>query len=83
MATVKLTAKRQGTLPKELCEELHIGPGDELIVERRVIERETVWILRPRTMDWSWLGSVSVPANLSHDITDIRTSIAARRKRGD
>ncbi len=82
MAVITLTAKRQATLPKEVCEELHIQPGDRLIVERQVIGGESVWILRPGTVDWSWIGSVSVPAKSSHDMDDIRASIArGRRKR--
>lgn len=83
MSTIKLTSKRQATLPKELCDELHVGPGDELIVERRTIDGETAWVLRPRTVDWSWVGSVPVAANASHDVDDIRASIAARRPRED
>jgi bifunctional DNA-binding transcriptional regulator/antitoxin component of YhaV-PrlF toxin-antitoxin module len=37
-----LTAKRQATLPAALCEELGVGPGDALDVERRVVDGETV-----------------------------------------
>lgn len=81
MATITLTAKRQATLPKEVCEELHIEPGDRLIVERQVIGGESVWILRPGKVDWSWMGSVPVAEGTSHDMDDIRGSIARGRKR--
>jgi bifunctional DNA-binding transcriptional regulator/antitoxin component of YhaV-PrlF toxin-antitoxin module len=83
MPTVKLTAKRQATLPKEVCEQMHVQAGDEIQLEPRVIEGETVWIMRPRTVDWSWVGSVRAPAQSSHDLDDIRASIGKKwRKRG-
>jgi len=81
MATITLTSKRQATLSKEVCEELHIQPGDRLSVERQVIGGESVWILRPRKVDWSWIGSVSVPGGTSHDMGEIRKSIARGRRR--
>ncbi len=83
MATITLTAKRQATLPKEVCEELHIEPGDRLVVERQVIGGESVWVLRPGKVDWSWMGSVPVSKKkaASHDMDDIRKSIARGRKR--
>lgn len=81
MPTITLTAKRQATLPKEVCDELHVAPGDRLIIERRVIEGESVWILRPGTVDWSWLGSVPVAEGVSHEMDDVRASIARGRAR--
>jgi AbrB family looped-hinge helix DNA binding protein len=81
MSTITLTAKRQATLPKEVCDELHVEPGDRLIVEKKVIRGESVWVLRPDTVDWSWMGSVSVPDRASHDMGHIRESIAQGRKR--
>lgn len=81
MPTITLTAKRQATLPKEVCEELHVEPGDRLIVERQVIDGESVWVLRPGKVDWSWMGSVPVPKGASHDMNDIRESIARGRRR--
>ena len=80
MATIKLTSKRQATFPKQLCDQLNIEPGDELNVETRVIDGETVWVLRPRSIDWSWVGSLPIPASTSHDMDDVRASIARRRK---
>jgi AbrB family looped-hinge helix DNA binding protein len=81
MPTITLTAKRQVTFPKEVCEELNVEPGDRLIVERLVIGGESVWVLRPGKVDWSWMGSVPVPEDASHDMEDIRESIARGRKR--
>ena len=79
MPSITLTSKRQATLPKELCEQLHITGGDEINLEPRVIDGETVWILRPKTVDWSWVGSVKVPPNASHEMDDVRASIARKR----
>ena len=81
MPTIKLTSKRQATLPREVCEQLHVREGDELELECRVIDGETVWVLKPKGIDWSWVGSVKVPANSSHDMADVRRSIARRRRR--
>ena len=81
MPIIKITAKRQATFSKELCDDLHVGPGDSIAVERRMLDGEAVWILRPQTVDWSWVGSVKVPANASHDIDDVRASIAQSRRR--
>jgi len=38
MAKVAITAKRQATLPATLCDDLGVGPGDVLDVERRVLK---------------------------------------------
>lgn len=77
MASVRITAKRQATLPAALCEELGVGPGDNLVAERRVIRRETVWVLRPRRPDWSWLGAARGYAEgKSHRWREIRRGIA-------
>jgi bifunctional DNA-binding transcriptional regulator/antitoxin component of YhaV-PrlF toxin-antitoxin module len=81
MPAIKLTTKRQATLPRDLCEELGVHPGDEIALERRVLGGETLWIMRPHKVDWSWLGSATVPANASHDMASIRASIARGRKR--
>ena len=82
MPTIRLTSKRQATLPKDVCDQLHVQEGDQLELVPRVIDGETVWVLRPKAIDWSWVGSVKVPANASHDMADVRRSIARRRRRG-
>jgi bifunctional DNA-binding transcriptional regulator/antitoxin component of YhaV-PrlF toxin-antitoxin module len=76
MPTVRITAKRQATFPRATCEALGVGPGDVLELQARVIDGETVWLLRPRRVDWSWIGSVRVPAGASHDVDAIRRSAA-------
>jgi bifunctional DNA-binding transcriptional regulator/antitoxin component of YhaV-PrlF toxin-antitoxin module len=72
-----LTAKRQATLPAALCEELGVGPGDTLALERREIDGETVWVLRAPKPDWSWLGAARQYAQgKSDDWHEIEQSIA-------
>jgi bifunctional DNA-binding transcriptional regulator/antitoxin component of YhaV-PrlF toxin-antitoxin module len=79
---ITLTTKRQATLPKQLCEDLHVGPGDHLEVERRTLEGEVIWLLRPPGPDWSWIGSARRYARgKSHRLDDIRESIARGRAR--
>lgn len=56
MKTITITAKRQATLPVEVCEDLGIKPGDKIILERRSIDGDTVWVLKAPGRDWSWLG---------------------------
>jgi bifunctional DNA-binding transcriptional regulator/antitoxin component of YhaV-PrlF toxin-antitoxin module len=75
--TVRLTSKRQATLPAELCDELGVGPGDEIALERRTVEGESVWILRARKPDWSWLGAAKKYAvRHTHDWEAVEESIA-------
>lgn len=81
MPTMTLTSKRQATLPRELCEELDVHPGDRLEIERAVLDGQPVWVLKPRRIDWSWVGSVKVKPGTSHDMEDIRNSIAKGRRR--
>lgn len=57
MPSLKLTAKRQATLPAALCEELGLEPGDRIHAERRVVGSETVWVLRGPKPDWSWFAA--------------------------
>jgi bifunctional DNA-binding transcriptional regulator/antitoxin component of YhaV-PrlF toxin-antitoxin module len=85
MPSVKITAKRQATLPLETCEALQIGPGDIVDVEPQMIGDEKVWVLRPRKKpDRSWIGSLRSQINTTdHDMDSIRRSIAeGRRKDG-
>ncbi len=76
MKTVKITSKRQATLPLDLCEDLGVGPGDHLHLEARVEDGETIWVLRAPGHDWSWFGAArSFAENKSHDWDDIEKSI--------
>ena len=77
MSTIKMTAKRQATFPTELCEDMKIGPGDELIVEHKLIKGELVWVLKPRENKLEWMGALKKYAqNKSHEMDNIRRSIA-------
>lgn len=57
--SLTLTAKRQATLPKLLCDELHVQPGDRIVLVRRVVNGEVLWALRPKAPDLSWIGSAA------------------------
>lgn len=84
MARVAITSKRQATLPATLCEELGVGPGDALDVERRVVDGETVWVLRGKNLDWSWIGVARPYATgRSHKLGDVKRSIERGWSRGD
>ena len=80
MLSVTLTAKRQATFPKNVCDELGVQPGDQLDLERRVVDGKRVWVIKPHRTDWSWFGA-AVPMNpdASHDLDDIRASIGRSR----
>lgn len=84
MAKVAITAKRQATLPAALCDDLGVGPGDALDVERRVIDGETVWVLRGKNLDWSWVGAARPYAKgRSHALGAVKRSIEGGWRRGD
>ena len=51
---VKITSKRQITLPTKLLDALGLGPGDQLELE----ESPDGFILRPRRIDLSRLGGL-------------------------
>lgn len=76
MPTVRMTAKRQATFPRSVCEALGIEPGDDLELETRVLDGETVWILRPKRVDWTWIGSVRIRRDVTDDVAAIRASAA-------
>lgn len=60
MATIKLTAKRQATLPAEVCKDLGINSGDSLELLPLRHKNETVWILKPTAKAKSqWIGLLS------------------------
>jgi bifunctional DNA-binding transcriptional regulator/antitoxin component of YhaV-PrlF toxin-antitoxin module len=87
MATLqlKLTSKRQATFPASTCHALGIQPGDTIEMESRVLEGETVWILKPRpALDFSWIGSLKgkgTKAPRDHSMEAVRQSIATGRKK--
>jgi bifunctional DNA-binding transcriptional regulator/antitoxin component of YhaV-PrlF toxin-antitoxin module len=85
MPHLKLTSKRQATLPAETCEALGLKPGDILDLEPRLENGQRLWLLRPRAArSRAWVGSLApflTPVK-SHSMTAIRRSIAAGRKTG-
>lgn len=79
MASVTLTAKRQATFPKDVCDELGVQPGDQLDLERRILDGRPVWVLKPHRPDWSWIGAAAPSKDVSHDLDAIRESIGRGR----
>lgn len=78
MHVVTIGAKRQLTLPAALCKELGLAPGAKVAVERRLIGKETMWVLKRPEPDWSWVGSLRRYAKgKSHRLSDIRTVISS------
>ena len=85
MTTIKLTAKRQATLPRALCEELNLEPGDAIGVQKRIVDGKAVWCLEPiAEPDLSWMGRFKSKARgKRHDMASIRRSIRRARMKGD
>lgn len=55
---LKVTQGRQVTLPRTLCQALGVEAGGPVQLERRMVDEEVLWVLRPhREPDWSWIGS--------------------------
>lgn len=76
MAVIKITSKRQATLPKSLCNELGVDAGASLYVEKHLINGEMVWTLRPNTLQKKWFGSLKkYTKGKSHNMKDVRSSI--------
>lgn len=81
MSSAKMTAKRQVTFPKELCDDLGLKPGDRLFFERVSTKKESVWVVRSESLDYSWVGGLKKYAKeKSFDQEDIRRSIAQKFK---
>lgn len=79
--TITLTAKRQATLPVELCRDLGLHPGDRLALERRDVDGVPAWIMRPASAHkpLSWFGALgSYASGKSHAMEDIRESIGRK-----
>jgi hypothetical protein len=83
--TIRLTAKRQATFPRAVCEEMHLSPGNRLTLDREVVRGEKVWVLRPEPpAQPAWLGCLRRYARgKPHGMAAIRQSILEARKRGD
>jgi bifunctional DNA-binding transcriptional regulator/antitoxin component of YhaV-PrlF toxin-antitoxin module len=85
MTTIKLTVKRQATLPLELCKELNLEPGSAIGVQKRIIDGKAVWCLEPVCEpDLSWMGRFKKEARgKKHDMGSIRRSIQRARRKGN
>lgn len=75
--TIKLTSKRQATFPAQLCRELGVKEGEELILERKKIEGDIAWIIKPKKrVNTKWFGALKRYAqDKDHSIESIRASI--------
>lgn len=85
MPHLKLTSKRQATLPVETCEALGLKPGDVIELEPLLDSGERLWLLRPRpARSRAWVGSLQtlVTPGKTHSMAAIRRSITAARKKG-
>jgi bifunctional DNA-binding transcriptional regulator/antitoxin component of YhaV-PrlF toxin-antitoxin module len=84
MSRIKLTAKRQATLPKALCEEMNVRPGDALVVVRKIVDGEVVWCLQPaHKQPTKWFGALRKYAQgKRHDMVSIRRSADRARRDG-
>lgn len=79
-----LTAKRQATLPAKLCDEMHVSPGDKLLLERCEINGKAAWVIfSGKSVEKPWFGRLRKYAlQKSHDMTDIRKSIGKNIEKG-
>ena len=66
---VKITAKRQVTLPAHVLDAMGVGPGDQL----QLIPGPDGYLLRPRRIDYSRLGTLREKIPRGHPPFDIRT----------
>jgi bifunctional DNA-binding transcriptional regulator/antitoxin component of YhaV-PrlF toxin-antitoxin module len=85
MSIIRITSKRQATLPKALCDEMGVQPGDSLSVERLSVEDEDAWVIRlvESSQKPAWMGSLKRYAvGKVHDMESVRHSIKEARGRG-
>ncbi len=65
--TVKITSKRQVTFPARVLDALGVGPGDRLEIK----EGPEGFILKPRRIDYSRLGTLKNKIKRGHGTFDI------------
>ena len=65
---VKITSKRQVTFPARVLDTLGVGPGDQLELE----EGSDGFILRPRRIDYSRLGTLRSKIPHGHPPFDLQ-----------
>jgi len=74
---VKITSKRQVTFPKRVLDELGVGPGDRL----ELVASAQGFLLHPRRIDHSLLGTLGDKISNTHPPFDIR-AFRDRREQG-
>ncbi|MDK3159954.1 AbrB/MazE/SpoVT family DNA-binding domain-containing protein [Kamptonema cortianum] len=83
MQTIKISSKRQATLPVELCRQMNLKQGDRLHVYPEKKKGKIVWRLSPIPPDEPrWFASLRPEvsgAQRDHSMSEIRKSIARRR----
>ena len=84
MTRIRLTAKRQATLPRQLCEEMRLRPGDSLVVDATVVAGERLWVLRPADrIEAPWFARLKRYARgKRHDLASVRKSVDKTRRDG-
>ena len=84
MTLIRLTTKRQATLPKQLCDEMRLRPGDGLVVDERVVDGVRVWMLRPAdSIETPWFARLKRYAKgKRHDVGSVRKSVERARRDG-
>ena len=65
---VEVTARRQNTLPSHVLDAMNVGPGDRL----QLIPGPDGYLLRPRRIDYSRLGTLREKSPRGHPPFDIR-----------
>lgn len=82
MSVIRLTAKRQATFPKALCDDMGLLKGDAVEVEAAMVGSEKLWVLKPVRHDSPpWFGRFRHFAKgKPHDMQSVRASIARGRK---
>lgn len=81
---MKMTAKRQVTFPRQLCEEMRLQPGDAIQIEQTEIDGRAVWVLSPPPppLKLTWVGSLHRYAKgVDFDMTTVRKKIMEEMKK--
>lgn len=81
MLKIKMSARRQATFPKQLCDSLGVQAGEHLLLDRRVESGRELWVLTPaKKVSRPWLGSLRAYASgEDHDLDKIRASVFRSR----
>ena len=84
MTLIRLTAKRQATLPRQLCDEMRLSPGDAIAVDVKMLDGKRVWLLRPADrIETPWFGRLGRYARgKRHDLRSVRRSVEKARRDG-